>query len=586
MRKFFLQSWFHILLLVAAASLLILPAMLKGIPKSGDLNHHFRVGVSLYESVRQGEFSPGWNSLSTGGYGDVSFRFYPPAFYYLMTLARFLTGNWHTASLLIFVLLSVVGGLGLYYWAQIFLRPELALGAGFFFLVSPYHVNELYQSSLLPEYAACAVLPFCFAFIELLCRTAKGGYVIGLGAAYAMLILTHLPLTVIGSMALAIYALLRLRKTSAWKSLARLSAAVLLGLAASAFYWVTMVAELGWMRGNKVQPDVWYDYRYNFLFGKALDGSTTWWATALAFATLLTTLPAFVLYKKLHQAAATTNQPEAATGAGAENSSRLVAEQNTDAPFKAISLVTIISFFMMVPLSRPVWAVVPFLKEVQFPWRWLTVASMVCAILCAASLPPLWSLAKGKGRPLALLAAGCFLIPLGLTMLQIIRNANYLPRPAFDSFVQTIAPTPSLADWLPLWASPQPKAMAEPVEAPNREFSVTSWQAEHRNFQIAAGNQTEARVRTFYYPHWLATADGKRLETRPDADGALLISLPDTAASVELDFCEPRRAIYANGLSLLAWAFIGASSILLLRRRKLRPGPEEAANRSLAINAL
>jgi hypothetical protein len=169
-------------------------------------------------------------------------------------------------------------------------------------------------------------------------------------------------------------------------------------------------------------------------------------------------------------------------------------------------------------------------------------------------------------------------------MLQVIRGASYLPRPAFDLLTETAAASTSLPDWLPLWASTQPKAMPEPLEAPNRAFSVTSWQAEHRSFQIAAGSQTEARVRTFYYPHWIASADGAPLETRPDADGALLISLPEKAVSVELNFCEPRRVFYANAVSLLAWAFICAGSILLRRRSKRRRSPEEAGNHGLVIN--
>jgi hypothetical protein len=574
MLKTFLQKWRNLLLLAAAAFLLILPAIVKGIPRGGDLNHHYRNSVSLYESVRHGDLHPGWNSLSTNGYGDLSFRFYPPAFYYLLVFAQVLCQDWYRASLVVFVLLSLLGGFGVYYWARTFLKPDLALAAGLLFIVNPYHVNELYQSSMLPEYAACAVLPFAFAFIELLCQTGKARYVILLGLAYALLVLTHLPLTVIGSLALAIYALLRIKKSTYAKSLLRLTSGLVLGLAASAFYWVTMIAELAWMRGNKVNPDLWYDYRYNFLFGKEVEGSTTWWAAALAFGTLLTVLPALALLKKSSEPAV-GNQLEEAPAA-----------ETLASPFKALASVTILAFLMMTPLSRPLWDVVPFLKEVQFPWRWLTVASMVCAILGAASLPPLRELARSKWRPLALLAAGCLIVAVSLTLFQVIRGATFVPRSSFDNLMQTIAASPSLRDWLPVWASEHAKEMQSEVEVEDRTLAIASWQSEHRSFQVGAGRAQEARVHTYYYPHWLATADGKPLATRNDADGALLIALPDEAITVELNFCEPRRVGIANTVSLLAWAFLAASPLLLLRKRKSPTNdakliePELLANRA------
>jgi hypothetical protein len=571
-----MQRWQNILILVAAGFLLILPAIINGIPKGNDLTHHYRLAVSLEESLQNGELRPGWNSRSGNGYGDVSFRFYPPAFYYFLSLARFATGDWYAASLLVFMLLSILGGLGVYYWAQIFLKPKLALCAGLCFMVTPYHVNELYQSSLLPEYAGCAVLPFAFAFVELVCQTGKAHFVMLLALAYAMLLLTHLPLFVIGSLALSIYALCRIKKTTYLKSFAHLTVALLLGLAASAFYWVTMIAELDWRRGNKINADLWFDYRYNFLFGKQLEGATTGWATLLAICTLLIALPAFVLLKK---STASTNEKDAASRPENEkpkmNSALLIADEKSSPPFKALTLVTLVAFFMMVPLSRPVWAVVPFLKEVQFPWRWLAVASLGCSILSAASLPGIYDLAKSKWRPLAILAAGCLIIGLSLTMFQVIRSATFLPRPTFNSMTQTIASSPSLPDWLPIWANPHPQEISGEIEVHERGFSLTSWQATRRTFQVDAGTSQEARVRTYYYPHWVATADGKALKTRPADDGALLITLPSAAVNVELNFCEPPRAALANILSLMTWLAFSASALwLFFKRRSQAPSPK------------
>jgi hypothetical protein len=108
--------------------------------------------------------------------------------------------------------------------------------------------------------------------------------------------------------------------------------------------------------------------------------------------------------------------------------------------------------------------------------------------------------------------------------------------------------------------------MAE-VEAGERAVNVTAWQPEHRTFSVAAGPATEARVRTFYYPHWTATSEAGTLTTRPDKDGALLISLPQDATSIALDFREPRKTKFSTITSLSGLILISALAVPLRRRR-------------------
>lgn len=541
-----MRKWRNLFILFAASGLIMLPVIIKGVPRGNDFEHHYRTSIGLYQSIDSKQFHPGWNSLPTEGYGDVSFRFYPPAFYYVMCLTRALTGDWYTGSFLAFMVVMFVGGLGIYFWVSGFLSEKLAFCAALLFLITPYHVNELYQASMLAEYAGCAVLPFSFAFIERLCQRGKRRDVIGLAASYAILILTHLPLTVIGSVALAIYALLRIPRGNYLKSLARLALAVLLGLAASSFYWVTMFTELAWMRGNKINPQPWYDYRYNFLLGKAVDGSTSWWATILAGITLLTLLPAFALLSNKQR-------------------------RNRSSAITAVFGLTGFSFFMMVPLSRPVWDGLSFLQQVEFPWRWLAITAILCPVLAAASLPTWMEVARSRFRPLALLAVGSLIIAGSFTVSQVIRNASYIQHSVFDAKIESIASTPSSSDLLPIWASTRPQKMSNEIEAQGREVTITSWQAQHRSFQIGEGPETEVRTKTFYYPHWIATANGKPLKTRPADDGALLIALPDEAATVELNFCEPPRVAWANGVSLVTWLAFTVCGLLLLFKRIPQP---------------
>jgi uncharacterized membrane protein YfhO len=76
-----------------------------------------------------------------------------------------------------------------------------------------------------------------------------------------------------------------------------------------------------------------------------------------------------------------------------------------------------------------------------------------------------------------------------------------------------------------------------------------------------------ARVRTFYYPHWMATADGQNLAVGHDQDGAIRIALPAGSGKITLEFDEPARVTYAAALTLTGWLMIG---LLLLGLRPLR----------------
>lgn len=532
---FSFSLWWPLVVVAAVGIAALLPAIIYGVPVGSvaDQPHHYRLALPFYEAVRAGTIYPGWLAESTGGYGDVSFRFYPPATYYLLALTRALAGNWYGGSLIAFALLSMTGGLGVYFWARAFLPPKLAVWAGIFFTFMPYHINEIYQAFMLPEYAGCAVLPFAFAFVERVCREGRTRHIVGLAVAYTLLILTHLPLTVIGSLALFVYALLRLERANFWTTILRLTLGVMLGLAASAFYWTTLVAELHWIGANNVHPDQWYDYHFNFLFWKSVEGAPNWWANILALATFIMILPAtFILRRAL--------------------------KGRIHKGISAVILLMLVSVFMTLPISLPVWRVVPMLKEVQFPWRWLAVTSMAGSVALSASIPYWMEKAVSKSRPLALIAAGIVLITLTFTLSQPLRDAKYFTRTEFQTFLQTIPGSAALAYWLPVWASDQPRKMESEVEAANRSCAIKSWQPEARSFEISAGAETEARVRTFYYPYWTALADGHQLETRPAEDGALLIKLPAQAVSVELKFQEPARTRYSAAIAAFGWTLIFA----------------------------
>jgi 6-pyruvoyl-tetrahydropterin synthase related domain len=541
----------HLLIVAAVGFAIVVPMMFRGVPSALDLSNHFRFALPFYDAVSTGNWHPGWLAESNGGFGDASFRFYPPALYYMLAAARAVSGNWYAATIATFGALSMIGALGMYLWACEFTSSPNAMWAGIFYAVAPYHINQFFQALMLAEFAGASVLPFAFLFVERVCRHRRAKDVAGLAASYALLVLTHLPLAVIGSIALALYALLRIDRQRVRRTLVALSISAVIGLLASASYWTTMVLELKWIRADNVNPEPGLDYRHNFVLSTfSPDSLNVWWINILLLSTVAMFWPAMILVTRAARQIRKSSNKEAFTTGAA-----------------ALTVLLTMTVFMSTPLSRPIWNRVRFLQETQFPWRWLTITMMACSILLALSIP-FWSrLAKTRRRFIAILALGTIVMSFAFSASHIVREASWLTRAQFEQTLSAIPGSPSVYQWLPVWVHEPLPEMNTNVEAGNRTIKIDSWTPERRVFQVTAGDVNEARIKTFFYPHWTATAGGRQLAVHADQSGALMVALPKEATEVTLEFREPARVRGAAGFTLLGWVSIGG---LLVKRRSER----------------
>ena len=527
-----LSSRASLVWVIVVSAALIAPALVYGIPANIDLINHFRFALPFYDALNSGNLYPGWLAESNSGYGDASFRFYPPGTYYVLALARMVVGNWYGASLVTIAGLFILGGVGVYLWAREYVPSQYAMWAGILYAVAPYHVNQIYQAFLLAEFAASSILPFVFAFAARVCARRRPLDMAGLAVSYALLVLTHLPLTVIGSLALGVYVLATLRRNERFKTLVGMAISLALGLAASAFYWVPMISELSWIRADNIQPDPSVYYGVNFLLSSfSPDNPNVWWVGILLLSTIAMFWPGLAAMRR-------TSEKTTLTRNGAV-------------------LLLLFTVFMATPLSRPVWYLIQPLQATQFPWRWLALTSMAAPVVFAMALPFWLRLWKTKKRPLVLVAAGTMAMSLAFSAAHTIREAAYLSSPELEKTLQSIPGSKGVSQWWPAWVKEPLKEMTTQVEAENRVVSIKSWEPERRVFDLGSGEAQVVRAATFYYPHWVATANGKRLTTKPAEDGALLISVPSESTTIELAFREPPRTRVSAIAGIIGWTLIG-----------------------------
>ena len=552
---------------------------IKGIPAGADFANHYRFAIPFYDELAQGNYFPGWLAESNNGFGDPRFRFYPPFLYYLLCLGKFLTSDWYASTLLVFTFFSIIGTLGTYLWARQTLSNQTAILAALIFAFIPYHLTQFYQASLLAEFAATALLPISFMFVERLStknylqkdgRIHKSNLafdVAGLSAIYSLIVVTHIPTTVVASLSLGVFALLLTNWKDNKKSLLFCALGIILGLISSYWFWLRMISELGWIQAGENVSSAYYDYRNNFLISPfALINLNTWFGNLLLALTIGYLLPTFIFWHQIirrkplnEEILSTLNQTEDT--------------QISKRKLIAGLLIVVISIFMTTELSRPVWAIIPKLKDIQFPYRWLMITSVAVCPIIAMSLVIWVKQIKTKGlRPVFLVLLLMFVGSVIYTIKELAIESDFLVRTEFIEKIESSRGARSFNDWLPKNA----KELKDlnPLEgmanAGKREITILSWGSMKKTLVIGAGDEKIVRIRTYNYPLWQAylVQNGQKTQiaTNSEIDGTLLVTIPPEKSEIEVVFAEPSRTIIAIWISIIGWLVIFGGLLQKIRK--------------------
>lgn len=551
----FRQNLQQIGLILLFAVIAMAPAFFNGVPSGNDQAQHYQFAWTVFESVKAGDIYPSFASDTNHGFGDYGLRFYPPLTYYALAMAYAVVQDWYYASLLAFTLVFFLGGFGVFLWARTeFERPQ-ALIAAMLYVFAPYHLNEIYNNFLLAEFFATALIPFCFLFLTRACREGKLANFAGLSVAYSLLILTHLPMTIICSLAMGIYALVLLNRATFLPTFAKLSASVGLSIVMTSFYWSRWLPELGWITHSspKYFATTW-DYRTNFLllpdhflkFGE--DALNLWFADILLISTLLLVVPT-IIYLVKDKALFT----------------RIVA---------AMSLVLGFSVIMTTPLSGFVWDNLGFLQKVQFPWRFLAIISAFAAMLGAVGIIKASVAMKSGNNIPATVGLAIVLFAFFFTAVFVTRGAVYVSREKLNGQMANVTDSEGCDCWWPVWARREAFEQTELAFAGTRKADVVNWSPRSKQFVFESGEAAQVNVRSFYYPRWSATVNGSEVAVVPSENGTISVAIPADRADVTLTFREPAYVLYTNIASLLAWLVVFGG--LLVRSRRIMPVEADA----------
>ncbi|MCB1025140.1 MAG: glycosyltransferase family 39 protein, partial [Acidobacteria bacterium] len=524
--------WIVFLFLVSVAAMIMVP--LVGIPDGGDVSQHLQFAFTYHDAIANGDLFPGWGANENHGFGSIGIRFYPPVAYYLLTFGRFLTGSWYDAAWINFIFWMFAGSVGIYFWAREWLTPAYSALAGALFTVVPYHLMQIYQVMLFAEFAGTSVLPFCFLFATRVCRDSKPRDILLLGVSFALLILTHIPTTLIGSVGLFAYCLLLIRKEDFLKTLARLGASVTISILLAGFHWIKLATEIGWLAHNSPKyTKGYYDFSV-YLFplyfnaGEKYIQRNLWLLDIAIIFTILMIVPVLISYFL---------SPKGGK------------QRKT---FFALSGTSLLAIFLLSFLSKFAWTFIPTLQKIQFPWRWLSLLSIFAVVSFAAGLHFLlghYGNFKVIIRYAALILV--FLIVLfGVT--QSIILSDPIERTTFESNIVKWQDDVGCQCWWTIWGKPAALDQRLKAAAEGREIEISKWGQESRNFIVGPGKPTDIRVATFFYPFWKARVNGTGVKVENGKNGEIIIPVGSDRSVVELTFEEPVKVRIAGITSLIS----------------------------------
>ncbi len=575
-----------------AALLVALPsvatALLPGWFEGHDDLHIVRL-IEYDRALWDGQVPPRWFADVSAGHGSPHPLYYAPLFYLIAEVFH-LGGLGIVGSLKAAVCVVMLGGsLSMYGLARALIGSAASLVAAAAYTYAPYHLLDLYVRQAFSELTVFAVLPALLLCLLRL-RERGGRLDVAAGAlATAATATAHTITAMIAPPLAGAYAVLLCRGLPAARRrafLGRAALALAIGGALAGFFLVPLVAEREAIDASVFRTG-YFDYRKHFVevsqllwspwgFGTSVDGAAEGMSFRLGSLQWLGIVGAAASLPALRRKRAET----ASQGAF----------------FLGVAAV---SLAMTLGVSAPIWAAIPPLHFVQFPWRLLTLATLAAGLLCGlvfASVERSRLLRRGSGAAalgvsglLAALAAagGALGVNLRVPSVSRIGIADAAPAQLVDRGEAAAAASPTRLDtefvrrhavrWfdhLPRGAYVRGVTAAD-LSRPRVEVqsgkAIVSEVIERTGlvaFRAVTSAGARLRVNVWRFPGWTAEVDGAvvPIVQEPRQRAVVLLDVGPGSHAVRVAMRRTPPRLLGDALTLAAIAGLAALGLPARRR--------------------
>ncbi|MGQ9716557.1 MAG: hypothetical protein ACUVR6_02530, partial [Anaerolineae bacterium] len=571
-----LLRWSDWLLLPILALVAVQPLLGHALPRSADGLLHFYRLAQLDRALRYGILFPRWMPDMGYGYGFPLFNYYPPLSYSIAEAFHLIGLSTQNALQAAFALAIVVGCVGTYLWVRDLFGRLAGLVAAVAFAYAPYTLFNVIHRGALAESWGLAWIPFVLWALRRLAqdsltppptsssflrRQGKGeGQGWGMRAAlcYAALLLTHNVLALIATPLFVAYAIvLWVLHGQGLRRALLLGGALALGLGLAAFFWAPAFFERGFVQIQQLYAPGDLDYHNNFV------------SLAQLFAAPQRADPALI-------------HPAIPFGFGWPQLVLvlvgLVTLQRVESRegrwhLALLGLGLLATTAMALPCSLPVWDGFPLLRFVQFPWRFLGLATLFLAALAgagAARLPgPEW-----LRLPAILIVAVVFSLtwlfprynlpqaePAPLDVIEFERDTGWLGTTSAGDYLPIwVQRLPAADSLVPAYQAAGPDAVIPRLDAAGFPAGAQVVEAHYgltfADLTIETPVEFTAILNWFYFPGWQGRLDGQPLTLQPTGEHGLIGAVvPAGRHHLTVRFGDTplrRGATIVSGLSLLA----------------------------------
>ena len=363
------------LIICLAALLATYPEIIRGTSCGHDYDFHLASWLDVAASWRHGLFYPHWAPSPNYGAGEPRFVFYPPLTWMLGAVFG-LIFPWKGVELAITCLFLALTGLATRLLArQAGLSDGAATLAGCAALFSGYSLFTAYERSAFGELAGGFWIPLLLFLVfrdrnpaASNFRRAFDGSAVRMALVIAGAWLSNAPLGVMGSYLLAAVALAIALLRRSWAPILRASIGVIFGLGLSCIYLVPAALQQRWVQISQATDDPGLTIENSFLFGRHADPNLElhdvelWRVSLIAVIMIgLAFLCLFIAWRR---------------------------HPRERAIWVPLAMIPVAVLLLQLPLSLPLWNLLPKLRFLQFPWRWLVVVEAPLGIFVAAAIWP------------------------------------------------------------------------------------------------------------------------------------------------------------------------------------------------------
>jgi hypothetical protein len=544
---------------ILASLALLLPIFWLGSASGHDFEFHVASWLDVAYQWKHGVLFPRWTAWTNYGFGEPRFIFYPPLSWILgATLSLVFPISW-VPVVFIFLTQTLAGMSAFFLLRRLTGKTPAYLGA-VFYAVNPYALLVSYVRSDFAEQLASAILPFvlltALRLLGLLQGENRNRSSITLFAlSFATVWLSNAPAGVIASYSVALLFAWAAIFQRSWRIALRAAGGLVLGFGLASFYLLPAAYEQRWVNiGQVLSSGLLPDQ--NFLFTRIADVEHTWfnWISSFcAFALILLTALTALASRRL----------------GNDQELR----QYSQSVWASLLVLGSAATLMMFRVTAPLWSLLPKMRFVQFPWRWMSVLAVVCVCFLAAAMERrrgwLWfTLVVILSFPLGyFLTQNTWWDPDEMPTQQaaIQSGTGYEGVDEYDPLGDDHLDLPKDAPLAKIFRAESDNLAGRPVVA---KFHIETWETNNHKLFVDSSAQARVALRLLNYPAWQVTVNGRTVTPeKPDDLDQMLVPIAAGKSEIEVRFLRTPDQTAGIAFSILSMLVLTG---LLASRKSLK----------------